>query len=213
MANNYGESCHGARLPGSSFSSYQVTGNVNWTYGNGSRLRLGGAFSQTQGKNFDYGVILNPGIAANQQTGFRAQNAVWTANWTQNLAKSAERALALDVNLSYQTDRFIQSPFADGGPGAGILGFYFSPIPLQYGFRRARFHVRPSAGKPSPSSTASSATSRAVRASFPSTMPTRSMRTHRTPLTGRIRTVFRAPTFPTAASAMHGCSCTRRIAG
>ena len=79
-------------------------------------------------------MILNPGIAANQQTGFRAQNAVWTANWTQNLAKSPERALALDLNLSYQTDRFIQSPFADGGPGAGILGFYFSPIPLQYGF-------------------------------------------------------------------------------
>jgi hypothetical protein len=134
MANNYGEACHGARLPASSFSSFQATGNINWSYGNGSRLRLGGAFSQAQGKNFAYGVVLNPGIAANQQTGFRAQNAVWTANWTQNLAKSPERALALDLNLSYQTDRFVQSPFADGGPGAGTLGFYFSPIPLQYGF-------------------------------------------------------------------------------
>ena len=78
--------------------------------------------------------MLNPGIAGSQQTGFRAQNAVWIASWTQNLAKSAERALAIDVNLSYQTDRFIESPFADGGPGAGTLGFYFSPIPLQYGF-------------------------------------------------------------------------------
>ena len=135
ISNNYGEPCHGARLPGSSFSAYQWSGNINLSYGNGSRLRIGGAFSQNQGKNFPPGgLLLNPGIAGNQQTGFRAQNAVWIASWTQNLAKSAERALALDVNLSYQTDRFIESPFADGGPGAGTLGFYFSPIPLQYGF-------------------------------------------------------------------------------
>ena len=92
IAGNYGDSCHGARLPDSSFSSLQATGNVNWSYGNGSRLRLGGAFSQAQGKNFAYGVILNPGVAANLQTGFRAQNAVWTLNWTQNLAIDRARA-------------------------------------------------------------------------------------------------------------------------
>jgi outer membrane receptor protein involved in Fe transport len=134
IASNNGESCHGARLPNASFSAAQLAGNINFSYGNGSRLRLGGAGSQNQGKNYNYFNILNPNMAANQQTGFRAQNAVYTLNWTQNLSKSAERALALDVNLSYQTDRFIQSPFADGGPGSGTLGFYFSPIPLQYGF-------------------------------------------------------------------------------
>ena len=134
IAKNNGESCHGARLPAASFSAAQVGGNINFSYGNGSRFRVGAAGSQNQGKNFTYFGTLNPGVAANQQTGFRAQNAVYTANWTQNLSKSAERALALDVNLSYQTDRFIQSPFADGGPGAGTLGFYFSPIPLQFGF-------------------------------------------------------------------------------
>ncbi len=134
IAGNNGQPCHGARLPTASFSAYQWTASLNLSYGNGSRLRIGGSFSQNQGKNFVFGRALNPGIAASQQTGFRAQNAAWIANWTQNLAKSPERALALDVNLSYQTDRFIQSPFADGGPGTGTLGFYFSPIPLQYGF-------------------------------------------------------------------------------
>jgi hypothetical protein len=134
IASNNGESCNGARLPNSSFSAAQLAGNINFSYGNGSRLRFGAAGSQNQGKNFTYFSTLNPGMVDNQQTGFRAQNAVYTVNWTQNLAKSAERALALDVNLSYQTDRFIQSPFADGGPGTGTLGFYFSPIPLQYGF-------------------------------------------------------------------------------
>ena len=33
-----------------------------------------------------------------------------TLNWTQNLTKSAERALALDVSLSYQQDRTINGP-------------------------------------------------------------------------------------------------------
>ncbi len=142
IANNNGESCHGARIPYSSFSAAQVGGNVNFSYGNGSRIRFGAFGSQNQGRAYanvagggsSYGFIVNPYIAGNQQPGFRAQNAVYTANWTQNLSKSAEKALALDVNLSYQTDRFIQSPFADGGPGEGTLGFYFSPIPLQYGF-------------------------------------------------------------------------------
>ena len=142
IASNNGESCHGARVPFSSFSAAQLGANINFSYGNGSRLRLGGAGSQNQGRSYanvpgnlsTYGNVLNPGMPANQQAGFRAQNAVYTLNWTQNLSKSAERALALDVNLSYQTDRFIFSPFADGGPGEGTLGFYFSPIPLQYGF-------------------------------------------------------------------------------
>ncbi len=132
IASNYGASCHGARLPQSAFSAGQLGGNLNFSYGNGSRFRLGAALSQNQGRNFSNGNRLNPGTAGNLQSGFRAQNAVYTLNWTQNLAKSAERALALDVNLSYQTDRFTQSPFTDGGPGTGTLGFYFSPIPLQY---------------------------------------------------------------------------------
>ena len=132
IASNYGASCHGARLPQSAFSAAALGGNLNFSYGNGSRFRLGTALSQNQGRNFSNGNRLNPGTSGNLQFGFRAQNAVYTLNWTQNLTKSAERALALDVNLSYQTDRFTQSPFADGGPGTGTLGFYFSPIPLQY---------------------------------------------------------------------------------
>ena len=37
--------------------------------------------------------------------GFHARNNVATFNWTQNLSKCAERALALDVALSYQQDK------------------------------------------------------------------------------------------------------------
>lgn len=135
IANNYGESCEGSRTPNSATSAYQFGGNLNYSYGTGSRLRFSALRSQNQGRLFapgnGYGLSMNLPSA---QLGQRSWNGVYTLNWTQNLAKSAERALALDVALSYQTDRFIQSPVADGGPGEGTLGFYLKPIPLQFGF-------------------------------------------------------------------------------
>ena len=45
--------------------------------------------------------------------GFSNRNRLATLNWTQNLSKSAERALALDVALSYQQDRTINGPAHD----------------------------------------------------------------------------------------------------
>ena len=130
IADNFGESCNGARTPRSNFSAYQLNGNINLSYGTGSRLRASAATSQNQGVNFILGQ-LNP--AANQLTGFRAQSQVYSLNWTQNLTKSTERALALDVALSYQRDRFNQSPVEGGGPGVGTMGFYLKSIPLKFG--------------------------------------------------------------------------------
>ena len=40
-----------------------------------------------------------------------------------------DRALAFDAAFSYQRDRGISSPVADGGPGTGTLGFYVKDIP------------------------------------------------------------------------------------
>ena len=42
-------------------------------------------------------------------TGFRVKNQNVTLGWNQNLSKSAERALAIDVALSYQADRQVVS--------------------------------------------------------------------------------------------------------
>ncbi len=214
MVDNNGQSCNGARLPNSSFSAAQIGGNLNWSYGNGSRLRLGAYGSQNQGKNFSYFNTLNPGIAGDLQTGFRAQNAVYTFNWTQNLAKSAERALALDVNLSYQTDRFIQSPFDEGGPGAGTLGFYFSPIPLKYGFsvldQRFDADGNPASGRrvqqarllhPQPAEL--------PRGDRPQQPRLGQRRTPRRSRTGPTRTAWRRPS-RTAVSRTRRCSCTRK---
>ena len=131
IANNYGESCHSAQTPFNAGSAYQMSGNLNYSYGNGSRLRFTALASQNQGRNFSNGLQLNlSGVMGST----RVQNQVFTVNWTQNLTRSTERALALDAAFSYQRDRGINSPVADGGPGTGTLGFYVKPIPQQYGF-------------------------------------------------------------------------------
>jgi outer membrane receptor protein involved in Fe transport len=131
IANNYGEKCKGAQTPFNSGSNFSLTGGINYSYGNGSRIRFTGLHSQTQGRNFSYGLQLSvPGT----MSGTRVQNEVFTLNWTQNLTRSTERALALDVAFSYQTDRNQSTPVANGGPGTGFLGMYVSSIPLQYSF-------------------------------------------------------------------------------
>ena len=46
---------------------------------------------------------------------FQQQSRVFTLNWTQNLTKSTERALALETYLSYQTDQTLQGPMTTEG--------------------------------------------------------------------------------------------------
>jgi hypothetical protein len=58
---------------------------------------------------------------------------VFTVNWIQNLSKSAQRALALDVALTNQQDRYIQSPL-EYDPEVGTLGFFLKPMPLLWNF-------------------------------------------------------------------------------
>ncbi len=106
IAANYGAGCQGARLPSAAATQYQLAGKLNYTFGAGNRLFLSSQRSQNQGRNFNYLGLYNPQAL----TGFRAVNNNLTLGWTQNLARSAERALALDVALSYQTDQTIASP-------------------------------------------------------------------------------------------------------
>ena len=106
IANNYGVDCQGIRLPGTANSNYAIQGKLNYSYGAGSRIFVSANASQAQGRNFTYANLYNP----QQIFGNTGNNNVYTLGWTQNLAKSSARALALDVFVSYQTDEFIQSP-------------------------------------------------------------------------------------------------------
>lgn len=133
IASNYGLDCQGIRIPSSAVSTYQLQGKLNLTYGTGSRVFVSAVASQGQSRLFNYGNLYNP------QTlfGNTGQNQVYTLGWTQNLAKSAAKALALDVLVSYQNDEFIQSPLtreseADSRDPWG--GFMLTPLDYQFDF-------------------------------------------------------------------------------
>ena len=133
MKDNYGQDCQGARLPGSAFSSWRGQAKLNLSYGTGSRLAVSYLTSNAQGRNFTYGNLYNP----QSIFGNRGWSQVATLNWTQNLTKSTERALALEAALSYQTDRFIQSPLTSDEEEATRApdgGFMISPLDFVYDF-------------------------------------------------------------------------------
>ena len=144
IRDNYGVECQGVRVPYSGRSTYQLTGKLNYTFGNGSRVALTALRSQFQGRQFNenmatagsvltYGHLYNP---ANLR-GFRNWNNVLTLNWTQNLSKSAERALALETFFSYQTDRTIASPLtreSELNSRDPFGGFLISPLDFQFNF-------------------------------------------------------------------------------
>jgi hypothetical protein len=123
ISSNYGVECQGLRLPLSANAG--VTGNASllWTYGNGSRVRLSGIGSVAQNRNLPTQDLYN---SANQ-TGTRSTTNGLILNWTQNLARSAERAMAVDLYASYQADRNItgiltrQSELDSRDPTGGFL--------------------------------------------------------------------------------------------
>jgi outer membrane receptor protein involved in Fe transport len=120
IASNYGVSCKGGRLPQTARSQYQASAKLNYSYGSGSRLSLSGLRSQDQGRltgsDLNYATFVIPSLTNPQnQFGYRNWSNVLTLNWTQQLTKSTERALALESYLSYQQDRTISSPLSEKG--------------------------------------------------------------------------------------------------
>ncbi len=133
IASNYGQDCQGIRLPGTANSAYQLQGKLNYSFGTGSRIFLSALASQGQGRNFTYANLYNP----QQIFGNNNQNQVYTLGWTQNLAKSSSRALALDVALSYQQDKFIQSPLtreSEVNSRDPFGGFMLTPLDFVFDF-------------------------------------------------------------------------------
>jgi hypothetical protein len=133
IRSNYGLPCQGIRFPANAQSTYQLQGKLSYSYGTGSRLALSMLRSQTQGRPHDYHDLYN----AQNLSGDRTWNTVLTLNWTQNLSRSADRALALDIYLSYQMDRDIHSPLdpaRESGSRDPLGGFLLGPLPLRWDF-------------------------------------------------------------------------------
>lgn len=130
---NYGLGCKGIRIPGSPVSTYELQGKVTYSFGLGSRVALSYLRSQTQARAFDYANLYNP----QDLFGSRDWSDVLTLNWTPNLARSAQRALALEVYLSYQQDRSISSPLtrqSEQATGNPFGGYLIRPLGFRYDF-------------------------------------------------------------------------------
>ena len=117
IASNYGVDCKGIQTPWSARTTYQLTGKLNYTFGTGSRVAFTALASRFHGRTFTQNRDLTGRVVTLQNlytpealTGFRNTSRVYTLNWTQNLSKSAERALALETYVSYQQNRTVQGP-------------------------------------------------------------------------------------------------------
>jgi outer membrane receptor for ferrienterochelin and colicin len=137
IRNNYGLDCNGVRRPATARSLYSLNGKLNYTYGTGSRVSLSLAQSRFHGHTNAGPITYLNNLSVGMLRGFENQNRLATLNWTQNLTKSTERALALDVALSYQQDRIINSPLtieSDLETRDPFGGFIIGGLDFEYDF-------------------------------------------------------------------------------
>jgi len=96
----------GARLPRAWSNSYTIDGNMQYTFGTGSRIRLTAHQTRNEGLNYPgRGSLYN----TSSQYGFWNMSNALILNWTQNLAQSSERALFFEATVSWQHDQGINS--------------------------------------------------------------------------------------------------------
>ncbi|HKT60410.1 MAG TPA: TonB-dependent receptor [Gemmatimonadales bacterium] len=138
IRNNFGLGCNGVRLPATAKTLYTASGKLNYTYGTGSRVALSFATSRNHGHSFPFiiGYVNNLSLPSSER-GFLNRNYFATLNWTQNLSKSSERALALDVALSYQQDKTVNGPLtteSDLSTRDPFGGFIIKPMHFLFDF-------------------------------------------------------------------------------
>jgi hypothetical protein len=134
---NYGLDCNGVRIPATPRSLYSLTGRLNYSYGTGSRLSFSMSQSRFQGHRYNYIISHIGRLSAGVARGFSNRSRLATLNWVQNLSRSAERALAVDLSLSYQQDRTISGPLTTDGRASTRDpwgGFILEPLEFLYDF-------------------------------------------------------------------------------
>ncbi|MBI1966985.1 MAG: carboxypeptidase regulatory-like domain-containing protein, partial [Gemmatimonadetes bacterium] len=108
IRDNYGFECQGRRRPMDWTSFIQLQGKLQYSYGSGSSIALTGVATGNQFRNFPGTSIGNPAIYTGQHDWSRLA----VINWNHQVSRSAERALSLNLNLSYARDRTVSGPLA-----------------------------------------------------------------------------------------------------
>ncbi len=102
-AGNFGFECQGRRFPYDWHTVGTANGKLQWTYGGGSRVSASALLDIDQNRFTPNEDMYNP----QEYSGTRRTSGVYVVNWVQQVFRSAERELAFDLNLSYQTDNSI----------------------------------------------------------------------------------------------------------
>jgi hypothetical protein len=132
---NYGIGCQGTRNPNTQHSNYQLQGKVSYSYGRGSRISVTGLGSQNQGPTLG-GDFVNP-LSYLTTVASNVQSQAVIGSWFQNLTKRADRALSLNVSLSWQRDRRATSPITSQSEKSlrePFGGFMFKSYDFLWGF-------------------------------------------------------------------------------
>jgi len=110
IRSNYGLSCSGVRGTYTPRSQYQVQGKLSYSYGTGSHISVTALRTQDQRRTqrawgslpqVGFTNVLSPHTSEAQQL----RNQAYILNLTQNLAKTSDKALAVDLYFSYQRDK------------------------------------------------------------------------------------------------------------
>jgi hypothetical protein len=121
-----------ARRPRNNSDAFTLDTKLQYTFGAGSRLSVTYHRNRNQ-RMFVDNQFNTIGTAATQAIG----QAV-VANWTQNLARSSERALFLDATVSWQRDNYVR-----GLVDPGFLADHNSPF-ANFMFSNVKFVMDPS---------------------------------------------------------------------
>jgi len=106
IQSNYGFDCQGRRRAMNWTTVTQLQGNLQYTYGSGSSIRLTGVTNGTQQRFYPGTNIADPALFSGQHTWQRLA----VLNWSHQVTRAADRALNVNLNLSWQRDRSIAGP-------------------------------------------------------------------------------------------------------
>jgi len=106
ILHNYGAECQGRRFPMDWTTDATLSGKLQYTYGQGSRVGLSAFASGQQGRNRPGTVIGDPASF----TGFHNTSRYLVLDASHTFIRGAERALSLNLNLSRQQDQSIAGP-------------------------------------------------------------------------------------------------------
>ncbi|HEX4632645.1 MAG TPA: carboxypeptidase regulatory-like domain-containing protein, partial [Gemmatimonadales bacterium] len=103
---NAGFDCHGSFRPMDWGTSLNLQGKVSYSYGSGSSVAFSTLAGGFQNRNWPGTDIGDP----SRYSGAHTWQRTYTLNWTHQLFKSSDRALAFNVVASYGTNNQISGP-------------------------------------------------------------------------------------------------------